>query len=287
MKWAIGQKTGSGSAKAVLVVLAEAADDAGLCWPSQRLIAARADVTKRTVISQLAALERLGLITRTRHDRENGSRSSDRIRLSLSQPGEASSPPPGARVSPGTVKVLQQGGEEIAHLTSFEPSIEPHIEPASSFESFWQACPKKVGKKDAAAAFERVVGAGDATVEQLVAGMVAYGDQVRSEGTAPKFIKGPAGWLLGARWDDGEIRGAASCLSALPAWPGPAHILADIVRHHEKSGVLVSRFCGYRDLPTKAITTSWPHVADVLRSELRDLLAHHGLEVVCNAQVAA
>lgn len=65
LRWAGRQTTGSMAAKAVLMALADFANDNGEAWPSTAAIAERAEMNVKTVITMLARLERKGLIADT------------------------------------------------------------------------------------------------------------------------------------------------------------------------------------------------------------------------------
>lgn len=66
MNWAIGQTAGCPAAKAVLLVLANYADENGLSWPSQRTIAEQTEQSTDSVQRHSLELERRGLIRRKR-----------------------------------------------------------------------------------------------------------------------------------------------------------------------------------------------------------------------------
>lgn len=84
-KWAVQQKTGSIPAKAVLLVLAEAADaKAHSTTLSTATLATRTDASRRTVIKALADLTELGLIRRARRSNAStGTRMADEITLQV------------------------------------------------------------------------------------------------------------------------------------------------------------------------------------------------------------
>jgi len=88
--WARKCRTGSASAKAVLMALADRADDDGKAWPSQGDLADYTELTERTVRSALDLLVTLGLITREARRSDNGTRRSDMITLTFAQPENAS-----------------------------------------------------------------------------------------------------------------------------------------------------------------------------------------------------
>lgn len=106
----------------VLLVLADRADESGVCWPSQRSIARQARVSGPTVVAALKALEAAGLITREAQHRENGSRRADRYQLAI--PGVVSKPTEGGLVKP-------QGGLEPSEEPSHEPSPLPSASPSA------------------------------------------------------------------------------------------------------------------------------------------------------------
>lgn len=81
-QWAVSRQAGCASAKAVLLVLAEASKN-GACILSHATIAHRADMDRRTVVRQMKALEARGLIGRSRRATIHGHRTSDRIDLKL------------------------------------------------------------------------------------------------------------------------------------------------------------------------------------------------------------
>lgn len=62
LRWARRQRTGSLSTKAVLLVLADYADDDGMCWPSTRTLADDCETDQRTVRRLLGRLRDGGLI---------------------------------------------------------------------------------------------------------------------------------------------------------------------------------------------------------------------------------
>ena len=72
-KWAYEQRVGQSGAKAVLVALAEFADETGFCFPSQPTLASMTEIKERTVRAHLKLLESKGFIARE-HRRVDGGR---------------------------------------------------------------------------------------------------------------------------------------------------------------------------------------------------------------------
>jgi hypothetical protein len=116
--WARNARTGSVGRKAVLLVLAEYADEADSCYPSQATIAAATEQSVRTVRGQLADLEAAGLLRREHRARPDGGRTSDRYYLLrdpdppadvAGAPRQPTTPPPGSPlpVPPGSLSNSQ------------------------------------------------------------------------------------------------------------------------------------------------------------------------------------
>jgi Helix-turn-helix domain len=95
--WARKIKTGSPSRKAVLMSIANRANDSdGACWPSQRRIADETEFSERTVREALKDLEDMDLIRRVkRRD------TTDMIYLNMEDPGDGSTITPAAAVAGG------------------------------------------------------------------------------------------------------------------------------------------------------------------------------------------
>lgn len=81
MTWAIAQTAGSPAKKAVLMNLADRADEAWSCFPSQRRIALDTELGERTVRRALDELAEAGLLRKEHRRRKGGSYSSDRFVL--------------------------------------------------------------------------------------------------------------------------------------------------------------------------------------------------------------
>ncbi len=79
--------------KLVLMALADAADDMGVCWPSVSTVATKCNVSTRTVRRVMQALAARDLLVSEQRYRKDGSRSSNRYRLMLSG-GDKLSPAP-------------------------------------------------------------------------------------------------------------------------------------------------------------------------------------------------
>jgi len=79
--------------KLILKALADAADDAGVCWPSVATVAAKCNVSTRTARRVMQTLAAGGLLIAEFRFRPDGSCSSNRYRLHLAG-GDRLSPAP-------------------------------------------------------------------------------------------------------------------------------------------------------------------------------------------------
>lgn len=81
MTWAVKQKVGNATGKAILLMLANYADDAGECFPSQEKLAVECECSIATVQRWLKAFEEAGALTRRKQYGEHGYRRADRLTL--------------------------------------------------------------------------------------------------------------------------------------------------------------------------------------------------------------
>ena len=144
-----GKYKGNPTAKAVLVAVAEFADERGRCWAGQDTIAAMGDMEERTVREQLAHLEDdLALIRREPRRRSDGTRTSDMIYLL--PPADRLKPPraqqpenlAGGHASTGKLRSdnRKTTADQPAQFSPHEPSERTVIEPSeendpSSYDS--------------------------------------------------------------------------------------------------------------------------------------------------------
>ncbi|MFY9292707.1 MAG: helix-turn-helix domain-containing protein [Methylorubrum rhodinum] len=82
LKWVKRQRVRT-TCRVVLVALADRADRAGQCWPSQATLAEETGLAVRTVRLVLAELDAAGVVARTHRGNGHGGRASDLIALSL------------------------------------------------------------------------------------------------------------------------------------------------------------------------------------------------------------
>lgn len=110
-RWARDQRAGSATAKIVLMVLAEQADEAGYSFLSHATIAERAEITRRAVVAQMKVLAGAGLIVRSRRNDALGHRTSDHLQLAMI--GQSQSEPDAPREAPQSEPGALRGDPKV------------------------------------------------------------------------------------------------------------------------------------------------------------------------------
>jgi hypothetical protein len=142
VSWALRQKVGDATAKLVLIALADFADENDQCWPSQKLLAERAECSIDTVQRKIKIIE--NLVSVIPSISSNGGRASNVYQLHVSSGESGKSPTSGTpprtlRHTPGNGQTLAAncGTPYRSHLRYPLPQqgavtgtvIEPPIEP--------------------------------------------------------------------------------------------------------------------------------------------------------------
>ena len=110
--------------KFVLMVLADAANEQGVCWPRVSIIAGRVGASNRTVQRAIQLLVRRELITVEQRYRNDGSCSSNLYRLLLEGGDKVSPPPDRGDTTPGR-GCRGPGDAGVIPGTTIGTSIEP------------------------------------------------------------------------------------------------------------------------------------------------------------------
>lgn len=195
--------------KLVMLIIADHADDSGAnAYPGIARIARRASLSERQVQRILSDLMRRNLI---RIDFQRGGGVDVRSDRRPNRYTIIGVTPTSPRDEDGVTFEASRGDMEPVHGVtpmSPNPSIEPSNNKPSSndlrswFSQFWDAYPRKVGKREAEAVFGRLMRSkGAPTLEQTLAGVRA----LRAENRETQFIPYPATWLRQGRWDDETV----------------------------------------------------------------------------------
>lgn len=206
MAWAIKQKAGNATGKAVLLMLANYADEDGICFPSQNTLANECECSTRAISNWLKRFEDAGLIARETRYGQLGYRTSDVIRLSIkSLPERGShennshenrSKPTGTTFRAYQNDVHSNLSDNLSrNLSDDRRAREKELE-AEFHETFWPAFPNKVGKPKALTAFLKA--RKKDSLENIMAGLQRY-----VTGKPPdRAWLNPTTFLNQERWND-------------------------------------------------------------------------------------
>lgn len=131
--WAIKQDArGNAPRKLILILLANRADDAWVCWPSNRLIAEESGLSIRQVVRHIASLEQDGLIRRVPWERADGGQGANVFAL-----GPTATDAPVSCTTRGGGHVRHGGWvtddtPRVSYTTPLEPKEETTKNPHSS-----------------------------------------------------------------------------------------------------------------------------------------------------------
>lgn len=125
MVQAMNCQVGNPARKLVLLKLADNANDDGICFPSYQYIADKCEMSKRSAISHIDDLIKMGLVTKKARKNKDGS-SANLYLLHLEQ-GSEKSALGGENISLGSENFALGGSENISPRTSH--SLEPVNEP--------------------------------------------------------------------------------------------------------------------------------------------------------------
>lgn len=208
--------------KLVLLIIADHADDTGAnAYPGIARIARRASLSERQVQRILSDLMRRNLI---RIDFQRGGGVDVRSDRRPNRYTIIGVTPTSPRETDGVTFEASRGDIQPVHgVTPMSPN--PSLEPSmnitltddlrSWFTEFWEAYPRKVGKREAESVFGRLMRRNDRpSKEDLLAGV----GRLCAENRELKFVPHPATWLKQGRWED-EVPSVAEPVHAIAPKP--------------------------------------------------------------------
>lgn len=181
----------------VLLALADAANDAGRCWPSVLTLCSKTGLSERTVQRCLAELESLGWLNR-------GLRDGHSSMYVVCNPRQDDTPvtlTPPSGWHPTPVTLTPHPRQPDTHNRNRTQKNPKEAFAQTSFAQFWSAYPKKRSKGQAEKAWSSLK-----PNEQLIADILEAiqraktSEQWRREGGA--YIPYPATWLRAKGWED-------------------------------------------------------------------------------------
>lgn len=164
INWALNEVVNiRATEKAVLIALADRANEHGECFPSYDDICRRSCATRNTVSCALKRLEELGLIERRK------------------------------RFGKSTVYALLLSSTHI-HTTDTRSSTEIRTTVENGFDAFWAEYPRKVNKKTAQVAFKAL---SQTDKKKATDGLISFPFSKEQ-----RYIPHASTWLRQRRWED-------------------------------------------------------------------------------------
>lgn len=183
------------TARFVLVVLADHADQAHSCYPSVSRIAARTGLGPSTVRRALHYLQEAGLLRIEERVRPNGSQTSSRYYLAAPEPEYD----PLSDLEGGVPdREGPRPGSRRPEPSPNPQGTDPHAE---AFGAWWEIYPRRISKQAAIKAWK--ARGKDKTLPEISVLLdltLRYAATVA--GKEQEFIPHPATWLNGHRWED-------------------------------------------------------------------------------------
>jgi DNA-binding transcriptional ArsR family regulator len=193
--WAWTTDTTSSGQRLVLLALADTANDTGECWPGAQHLARKTNLSERQVRVHLDALEDMGLLTRKRRRRADGSLGTYTYWLAMTTgselPAAVDNHPSGSQLP---VVHRQPTAAQNRHT---QTTSEPSENTAAAFAEFWLAYPRKVGKPTAQRAYTKHVKNHVELIDGLAA-WVAHWATLEDQ----QYVPHPTTWLNRHGWLD-------------------------------------------------------------------------------------
>ena len=217
--WAFKQRLKDPTAKLVLIGICDKYNEGlGYAYPSMQWLADCADCTRRTARTKVGLLHEMGLVIRE-EIRSGDTNMPNRYHIphldggvgkkhlgeeaAISGGGMPPSGGVGNKVSGGVGNQASYGGETrfpTNYNKLYKNNKEQRESLRFSFEQFWEACPKKIGKKPAFEAFVRACENTEPFV--IISAMQAFAKHHRSTKTEDRYITHASTWLNQQRWED-------------------------------------------------------------------------------------
>jgi hypothetical protein len=259
LSWAKDQRAPDSTSKAVLMALADYANQKGEAWPAVRELAGELQLSERTVQRALGKLVTAGLLSRAAQFRSNGSQSTDRYTFPLPKKGasEGGTPvtdchPPGdTHVTPGVTPMspleppLEPEGTDVPSTRARDADAGPQVEaePTAPFRTGFGAWLDAGGR---AASFEPQCWAAWCDVAEAAGGEAALLGCVQAFLADPTLkrrsygLGGMQNWLRKGGWRSyvGVVAEAGEASAAVPGgrFVGPEEVRAVVSAHLGEPG---------------------------------------------------
>lgn len=206
--WAKAQQAPNAVAKAVLVFIADYADDDGVAWPSLATLTNDLQVSKRTLQRAIRLLEEAGLLLSDARYQGHGGQTSNRYCLAMS--GEGAKSADCDQSDMGPVPIVAPPYELPTNLP---PEADASVGNARAcdddFATWWDRYPNKVGHRKAHRAYRYAVRRlrADRAVDPAMVLRAGLERAIASHRWLdPTYIvPNPARWLSEDRWLDEDL----------------------------------------------------------------------------------
>lgn len=169
----------------------------GICFATNVHISQTLGIAERTIRISLSNLVKVGLV---KVQLKRGKKGTYRNIELVGYSREANNAPPGGNFEPPR----EEKNAALTISRNIQREIYKESKTVGHFERFWQAYPKKVSKKSALKAWQKVV-VSEETVPKILSALEAQvsTEQWRKDGG--RFIPHPTTWINQERWND-EVR---------------------------------------------------------------------------------
>lgn len=198
--WVLYSDVSAGAIRLYCVFL-HYANRESTAWPSRASLAADIRKSQRSVDLAIDELIAIGAIQVYPRYREDGSQTSNRYKLITSAPLANVDEPPLAVFDEGATQKLRTNYNQLT-ITNRTITTKDNN---SSFDSFWEVYPRKVGKGQARTAFAKALK--KATIEEIIEGAQRLASDPNLD---LQFCPHPSTWLNGERWTDAPLPGKQS-----------------------------------------------------------------------------
>lgn len=193
MAWATRQNPHNTTAKLCLLIMSSMANQDGECWPSHQYLADQCLCSRRNIINVIKRLESDGyIVTQARNRGKERTSNLYTMRLnrtSMGKGGSEYSSLPSEYGSPG-------GSEQAAQETITISKLSGKHIARTEFERWWKHYPRKVGKKNAWAVWQKTKPDADKLIADTEERKTKCGKWVDG------FIKDPERYLKREQWND-------------------------------------------------------------------------------------
>tara|TARA_B100001248_G_scaffold247019_1_gene218112 strand:- start:8920 stop:9594 length:675 start_codon:yes stop_codon:yes gene_type:complete len=174
--------------------------ETGDCFPSINRLAILCEMSRRSVETQITALEDLGLLKRKAQYRDTGGKTANSYLLELTGTLENSDDTQNLRMGSvksahGDTQNLRMNNLVRRNLGNKTNNIDQN---EKNFDKFWTTYPRKIGKAAAKQSFFTALQKTNA--DKIIKGARDFGNSMQNQ--EKQFIPHPRTWLRQKRWED-------------------------------------------------------------------------------------